>query len=314
MLKHGIQIAAAVLSMQAGMAIAQSERDYPTTFQSDHAAPETAQLFDDVFRAKSTGQAEEMMSNFSTDMVGYCDTTLGWPCKTHAPLVEAFKGYMPKWVNGLSYPIEVLGGPESAIVYFIDTPELFGSDLRVIGVVDIRDGKIVRWADYWDSSAYPVEGYNKLVMPPEKFNTDYLEGKIEQRASDKIIEVSNGLAEALASGDKEKLDALMAYDVVLEDAALRTQIVGEPAVQAYLDRALSKLPYGAGLTVRHVVGGDLGGGFEWTSGTEDAVKHGVAALTLDDKGKISRITMVYNGRLLDSDLKRELILLSAAEI
>ena len=307
-------IAAAIFSVAAGQAVAQSERDYPSTLKADHATPETAKLFYDAFEAKSTGRAEDLMSHFSTDMVGYCDTTLGWPCKTFEPLLAAFKKNMPNWTNGLSYPVEVLGGPESAVVYFVDTPELFGSDLRVVGVVDVRDGKIIRWADYWDGSSYPIDGFNKILMPPEKFNKDYLEGKIDQRASDEIVGISEAFANALSTGSQDKFDALFSYGVVFEDAALRTRIVGEPAVLAYLKRSIEKVPYGKGVSIRHIAGGERGGGFEWTSSGQTGVKIGVAALTLNDAGKIERVTMMYNGRRLSEGTKRELILLSADEL
>lgn len=314
MSKKWLLIAAAMLSVAAGPAVAQSERNLPATVKADHAAPETATLIYDAFLAKSTGRAEDLMSHFSKDMVGYCDTTLGWPCKTFEPLLAAFKKNMPNWKNGLSYAIEVLGGPESAIVYFVDTPELFGSDLRVIGVVDIRDGKIIRWADYWDSSSYPLDGYKKILMPPEKYNTDYLEKKIDQRAAKKIVDVSNAFARALSAGDADKFDALLSYDVVFEDAALRTRIDGEPAVLAYLKRAIDKVPYGKGVTVRHIAGGEKGGGFEWAATGQTGVKKGVAALTLNGAGQIERVTMMYDGRRLSKENKTALILLSADEL
>ena len=314
MSKKWILIAGAIFSVAAGQAVAQSERNYPSAIKADHAAPETAKLFYDAFEAKSTGRAEDLMSHFSTDMVGYCDTTLGWPCKTFEPLLAAFKKNMPKWTNGLSYGVEVLGGPESALVYFVDTPELFGSDLRVIGVVDIRDGKIVRWADYWDGSSYPIDGFNKILMPPEKYNTDYLESRIDQRAAKQIVDISEALANALSTGAQDKFDALFSYDVVFEDAALRTRTVGEPAVLAYLGRAIEKVPYGKGVTIRHIAGGEKGGGFEWASSGETGVKKGVAALTLNDAGQIERVTMMYDGRRLAEGTKRDLILLSADEL
>ena len=37
----------------------------------------------------------------------------------------------------------------------VDTPELFGGELRILAAVDFRDGKIVRWVDYWDAAAPP---------------------------------------------------------------------------------------------------------------------------------------------------------------
>jgi hypothetical protein len=30
----------------------------------------------------------------------------------------------------------------------VDTPELFGGELRILAAVDFADGKIIRWVDY----------------------------------------------------------------------------------------------------------------------------------------------------------------------
>jgi thioredoxin reductase len=35
-----------------------------------------------------------------------------------------------------------------------DTPELFGGEIRALGVIDLEDGKITRWVDYWDAHAF----------------------------------------------------------------------------------------------------------------------------------------------------------------
>src|SRR5439155_3425564 len=79
------------------------------------------------------------------------DATLGWPCYTYDALKDAFVRYMPKWPpSGLSYPTLVLGDEHSALVAFTDTPELFGGEIRILAAIDIMDGKIIRWIDYWD--------------------------------------------------------------------------------------------------------------------------------------------------------------------
>jgi hypothetical protein len=58
----------------------------------------------------------------------------------------------------------------------------------------------------------------------------------------------------------------MHTDVVLADMALRTQVIGRIEVTRYLERVLGQVPYGHASTLRHVVGGRGGGGFEWTAG------------------------------------------------
>ena len=61
---------------------------------------------------------------------------------------------------------------------------------------------------------------------------------------------------------------------------------------AYLDRALDHAPYGRSSTLRHVVGGSNGGGFEWTADAGAAGLVGITALEHDGDGLVTRITSV----------------------
>ncbi len=76
---------------------------------------------------------------------------------------------------------------------------------------------------------------------------------------------------------------------------LRTRVVGRIETAAYLARTLNDLPYGLGSALRHMVGGATGGAFEWTA--PDGLV-GITAIELDDEGRITRITSVYDGRQL----------------
>lgn len=92
---------------------------------------------------------------------------------------------------------------------------------------------------------------------------------------------------------------------------LRTQILGKLAIERYLARALSKLPAGAGSSILHRVGGDLGGGYEWQAAPAFAknVRRGITALALDADGKVSRLTTVWDGAMIsDAELKALTIL------
>jgi hypothetical protein len=62
-----------------------------------------------------------------------------------------------------------LAGSESALVYMTDTPEMFGGELRILAAVDFADGKIVRWIDYWDASAYDAGLYGQMRAPADRF-------------------------------------------------------------------------------------------------------------------------------------------------
>jgi hypothetical protein len=53
-----------------------------------------------------------------------------------------------------------------------------------------------------------------------------------------------------------------------------------------------------GTSIRHVVGGTPGGGYEWKKPGAQ-VDHGVIALELDRQAQISRLTTVWDGSLVD---------------
>ena len=97
-----------------------------------------------------------------------------------------------------------------------------------------------------------------------------------------------------------------------EDMTLRTQILGRLAIERYLGRSLDKLPAGAGSSIVHVVGGDLGGGFEWQTAPayRTTVRRGITAIALDPEGKVSRLTTVWDGAMLPLDEVKTLAVLS----
>jgi hypothetical protein len=68
-----------------------------------------------------------------------------------APVVLWIKDGSP---SGLSYPTRISGDMHSAVVAFTDTPELFGGEIRILAAIDFKDGKVVRWIDYWDGRSF----------------------------------------------------------------------------------------------------------------------------------------------------------------
>ena len=106
--------------------------------------------------------------------------------------------------------------------------------------------------------------------------------------------------------------ALFSSDAVYEDMTLRTQILGRPAIERYLGRALAKLPAGTGSLMLHVVGGDMGGGFEWQTAPayRTTVRHGITAIALDAQGQVSRLTTLWDGAMLPLDEAKALAALS----
>jgi ketosteroid isomerase-like protein len=276
-----------------------------TTPDSSHAAADTTAFFDRFFAAKNSHVVADTMDYFSPDVLTYTDSTLGWPLDGFAAIEAAFARYMPNWPStGLSYPTRILGGPGSALVAVTDTPELFGGELRMLGAVDFKNGKIVRWVDYWDSQSFDDALYTQFKTPPEHFPTSFKEDNLPISAAVEIVAVATRLQTLLAAGDAAGAASLFGYDVVVEDMALHTQLQGRSMAQRYFATSLDHAPYGTGSTLRHIVGGARGGGFEWIAAAGQGVAGGITALELETSGLISRVTTVYDGRLLAAEQRQ----------
>lgn len=277
---------------------------------TSHASASMAEFLAAFFAAKNRHSADETMSFFSRDLETYTDSTLGLALDGFDSLHRLFVQYMPNWGDGRSYPVRILGGPTSAVVAFTDTPELFGGELHLLGAVDLADGKIVRWVDYWDSSGFERAVFDAISAPAEVFPTDFKDDAIPESVDAGFADVARSLHAALSEGDAEKARALFTYDAVYEDMALRTQLVGASAIGRYLDRTLDLLPFGPGAGLSRVLGGGAGGGFEWIGSAASGVRRGITALELDARGRISRLTTAYDGQLLADDAKKRLVELS----
>ena len=283
----------------------------PTLVDARHANKEAVDLFNRFFAAKSRHDCNATMDFISRELSVYADVTLGWELNGFDALKEVWAQYMPTWGEGRSYPTRILGevngGTGSVMLEFTDTPELFGGDLRVLGAVDVVDGKITRWADYWDSAAYDSRRYEEVKQPP-------LDPPVALRSkpaaiSARIRDVSSSLVQMLSGGDTKGAAALFSYDGVFEDRSLNMTVVGRPAIHRYLARVSHKSPFGRGVMLGHVVGGDAGGGFEWAS-PSSPVKTGAAAVSLNAEGKITRVSIVYDSRDLPATSRAELAALT----
>jgi ketosteroid isomerase-like protein len=260
------------------------------------------------FETKTACDVEGTMAYFAPDMAAYIDATLGWDFGSYAALKAVFEQYMPAWAPpARSYASKILAGEDSALVHMVDTPELFGGELRILAAVDFAGGKIVRWVDYWDSSAYDTGLYHQFRTPAGSFPADLKDAQVPTRAAAGLVKAATALHQALTTADASAAAAVLHTDVVLADMALRTQVIGRIETTRYLERVLDRVPYGRASTLRHVVGGGDGGGFEWTAGPQAGRLAGITALELDTDGLITAITSVYDSRQIDPAGKRSLL-------
>jgi ketosteroid isomerase-like protein len=286
----------------------------PEKLDASRAGPEVAEFFSTYFVAKSTRDLEGMMNHFSPDVATYSDAVMGWAVDGYEAIRAGYTMRMQQPEDALSYPTAILGdlsnGTGSVLVAFTNTPEVVGDELHILAPIDLRDGKIVRQVDYWDSRAFDDGIYHAQRHPADDFPRAYKEDVVGTHAAPIIVDVATRLLAAIAAGDAKEAASLFDYDAVLDDVALRVHVTGRSAIERYFGRTLDTAPLGVGSRLRHVVGGTLGGGVEWHCRPGLGAVDGVMALALDSDGQIARATNVYDSRQLEDEMRSTLIELS----
>jgi hypothetical protein len=251
------------------------------------------------FEHKSRHDVEATMSFFSRERLAYVDAVFGIVLP-YDGLKAVYSEHMPKWPKeARSYPVRILSGKDSAFIEFVDTEEMFGAELRAFALANFEGDKIARWSDYWDGNAMNADLYNSLRVPQQMFPSDFHEGTYDYNPSSAIGHAARALNEGLGKRTREALGDLLTADSTLEDRVKRLQLVGRAAICEYFSGDTHSLPYTRRTRIRHVVGGDAGGAFEWISDAKPVTINGVTALELEPGGRITRISTVYDGRLTD---------------
>lgn len=262
------------------------------------------------FAAKCGQDVAATMRHFSPDRLAYVDAPMGWVLN-YEQLEAIYSAFMPTWEEGMAYPTRMVGDEHSAVVFTTVTPELFGGEARCVVALDVRDGRIVRWVDYWDRRSFGLTAAAALAAArpegvPEPFTAGFAE--VDTIATGAVRTVAEDLVRGLGDGDAAAVAALLAADVVVEDLTLRTRVCGRLAVERYLSRVLRALPYGRGARLRHVLGSGPNGGFEWSSAGSDI--NGITALELDDAALITRLSTMWDGALVDDAALTALVVLT----
>jgi hypothetical protein len=282
-----------------------SEEECLAPIDARHANAEAAEFFAHFFTAKNAHNVDTTMSFISAELSMYVDATLGWELNGCDAAREIGAQNISSWRTARSYPTCILGdirdGNGSVMLAFTETAERAGGERRILGAIDIRHGTIFRWASYWDSASVNGRLYAglKRSAPP----IPHALRAIEAIASRRIREVSGRLVDLLSRGEAGGASELFSEDAVYEDQSLNTKITGKAAIARYFSRVGGTSPLGRRATLGHVVGGDLGGGFEWAAPQSSPVATGASALRLDTAGRIVHATIVYDSRDLP-DLHR----------
>lgn len=299
--RHVVMRIAAALALVTGLAalsLRAAASVGPAAAGQVSTSASVTKLIDEYMAAKSSHSPDRTMAFFDKNNTTYVDATLGWKFPTWDSLQALFEKYMPQWPAGArSYQTEVLGDSQGAVVFFTNTPQEFGHEIRGIAVVDIRDGKFVRWVDYWDGRHFGVAATESLRTPASQFPSDFGESKVGNSAAPVMNRIAGELSADFAQDNSEQAARLFAPDAVLQDLTLHTTVVGRQSIASYLARALPSLPYGHGARIRHVVGGAAGGGYEWTNSHAPAPR-GVTAIKLNSRGQIVELTSIWDGSLV----------------
>ncbi len=110
----------------------------------------------------------------------------------------------------------------------VDTPELFGGELRILAAVDFRDGKIIRWVDYWDAASYDDELYVKFRTPGVHFPRDLKDAEVPTQAAPELVTAATALQQAFAAGDAPAAADLLGQPLS-QPAAARTRAAAATA-------------------------------------------------------------------------------------
>ncbi|KAF5679998.1 hypothetical protein FHETE_540 [Fusarium heterosporum] len=279
---------------------------YPN-IDTSHATPALIDFLNQYFLTKSLHNADEWIKVFDTSQIFYVDTVLGLHLDSES-FEATTRAIVASWgVNAKSYPLRIIGDMDSAVVCFEDTPTMFGSELRGIAALNMEDGKVVRQVDYWDGRRTPLA---ETRTTDSRYLTDLGESAINRAPNSTLQGIVDGLNKALSTGNSSAAAALFDVDAVWEDRTTRTLIDGRSTIGRYLARASSSLPYGADVTVRHVVGSAQGGGYEWTGRPDAAGRHGMTALKLNDKRLITWMSSWWDASYASDDTMTALVVLA----
>lgn len=142
---------------------------YPDVADISHATPALVEFLRYYFQAKSSHDADTWIKDFDISKIFYIDTVLGLHLSQENFEIMA-RSVMASWdADAKSYPLHVIGEEHSAVMFFEDTPTMFGTELRGISALDMENGKVIRQVDYWDgrraalaSGRLPLDQYPRI--------------------------------------------------------------------------------------------------------------------------------------------------------
>jgi limonene-1,2-epoxide hydrolase len=268
-----------------------------------HASPHAAKLLTAYFDAKSSHDPEGTTDYYRKPATAHVDVPLGWAFDGWDSIYSMFSTYMPQWPGeAVSAPTRIVGGDRGAIVFFTNSAGMFGdSEIQSVGVVSLEDSKIVRWADYWDARHFGIANFESLRTPDAQYPADFRETLALESSEPAFAKLVARFTTAVKDRDWTLLSSLLAPRVTFTDHPAHLYLAGKPMLSRFLQSATDLLPY----TRREarqslVVGGEHGGGYEWTAA--NSRDRGVITLALDpSSGLVTAIDAMWNGALASDE-------------
>lgn len=147
---------------------------YPQISDNTHASHPLIHIANSFFTAKSAHNLTAWISHFSPTNAISGDATLG-ETVSQPNLTSTFASIVAGWdAAAKSYPLRLIGDLNSAVIFSVDTPSLFGAELRIISAYDFADGKVARQVDYWDARGTVLVAD---IVPADDYPSDFGENK-----------------------------------------------------------------------------------------------------------------------------------------
>ncbi len=167
---------------------------FTANFDASHATAELVAMITSTFADKSNRDVKRTMTHFSQELMTYTDTTIGESYRDWSSQKQVFERFMTHWAEGTrSYPTRIIGDAHSAMVLFVDSPEMFGREVRIMAPVDFRNGEIIRQVDYWDGRQFGVAALEQHRFPADQFPEDFGEPTFHEQAHPTLRRVATSL-------------------------------------------------------------------------------------------------------------------------
>lgn len=280
------------------------------TVQPDSRALPFWQLY---YSAKSARDADALTSLFGAQVV-YEDNTLRSLMEgDHEFIRHQWEGLFSVVPRGPRAVLNRVAGTMSgAAVESTDEAGFFTSvPLNGLSIVDLKDGLIVRMTDYWDSAQLSEAEWSgfqaAFSMSPGWHAAETGDHPGTGNASFGLQSLVERFVAACSTGNSAAASAFFHPAGSYQCNAMGLSAQGGAAIAELFGALVPVAPDGLGVKLTHVVGNELGGGFEWVaaSAVPGAVLRGATAIELVG-GLIARVAVYFDSRLMDEGQKRSL--------